>query len=191
MKQQLNKYFQQGISFETYLKNAERVNNSEEEVEYKEYYEINLKRMERIAKQIEKGIIEWDFKNQLEGHKMLIISEGWCGDAAQIIPFAHYLSNLHQIDLRIVYRDKNLDLMDNFLTNGGRAIPVIIALDKEGQYINHFAPRPKDAQDLMVSMKEQGIEKKDINLALQKWYNKDKGRKILEDIFNLYPNKPI
>ena len=68
----------------------------------------------------------------------MVISEGWCGDAAQILPVINKMALVsNKIEFRIVLRDENPALMDAFLTNGGKAIPKVIMIDNEsGEVIN-------------------------------------------------------
>src|SRR5215210_566608 len=63
----------------------------------------------------------------------IVLTEGWCRDAAQIVPVLHALAKLNSnIELRLLLRDDNLDLMDQYLTNGkSRSIPRLIAVDSD------------------------------------------------------------
>ena len=73
----------------------------------------------------------------------LVLTEGWCGDAAQNLPVIHKMAELNKnINLKLVLRDENLELMDLFLTNGGRSIPKLIALDTDNNVIDTWGPRP-------------------------------------------------
>lgn len=184
-KTNLKPYFNQGISYATYLKNEKELLENKDDFEKRNYHVLNLKRAERMDKVAGK-MSPTSNSHRTTEKKMLIISEGWCGDAAQIIPFAAQLALNNEMELRIIYRDQNIELMDEYLTNGGMAIPVIIAVDHEFNYINHFAPRPKEAQNLMLNMKKEGIPKEEINTALQHWYNKDKGEKITQELVDLF-----
>ena len=62
-----------------------------------------------------------------------VLTEGWCKDAAQIVPVLHALAKLNSnIELKVLLRDDNLDLMDQYLTNGKRrSIPRLIAVDPD------------------------------------------------------------
>ena len=58
----------------------------------------------------------------------LIITEGWCGDAAQCIPTIEKIAaESKNIETHYVLRDENLDLIDEYLTNNARSIPKLIA----------------------------------------------------------------
>ena len=75
---------------------------------------------------------------------MCIRDRGWCGDAAQILPVINKMAEVSdKIDLRIVLRDDNENLMNLFLTNGTKSIPKLIIIDKAtNKVINDFGPRP-------------------------------------------------
>ena len=89
------------------------------------YSLLNDRRMKRLDKTIkisEETIQE--FQKVKQPQTWLVLTEGWCGDAAQNLPILNKIaSDTANIDLKIVLRDENLDLMDLFLTNGGRSIP--------------------------------------------------------------------
>ncbi len=190
-KKTLKPYFDKGIDYQTYLEEEKTLLNSTAEVDYREYHSINLKRMERNSKIAKKQeLLSDSVRSRIEGKRLLAISEGWCGDAAQIIPFAAAIAEEAHLDFKIVYRDQNHDLMNDYLTNGGMAIPVIIAVDEEYVPLDHFAPRPAEAQELMQEMKAKGEKKEDINIALQKWYNKDKGQRIVKEITDMLAESP-
>ena len=62
----------------------------------------------------------------------LVISEGWCGDAAQNMPVVEKIvDEMPNVEIRYVLRDENLELMDQYLTNGGRSIPKALFVDTE------------------------------------------------------------
>ena len=62
----------------------------------------------------------------------LVLSEGWCGDAAQLLPVINKKAELSEnIKLKVLLRDENEELMNQFLTNGGKAIPKLIIIEEE------------------------------------------------------------
>jgi hypothetical protein len=86
----------------------------------------------------------------------------------------------------VVLRDENIELMDLFLTNGGRSIPKLIALDKENNVINSWGPRPTVATKMVADyIKKNGVLDLEFKQDLQIWYNKDKGQSVQEDFVNL------
>jgi thiol-disulfide isomerase/thioredoxin len=150
------------------------------------YTMLNAKRMKRwdktvkVSEEIKQKITALDKKVT-----WLIITESWCGDAAHVIPVLNKLADLNpNITFRLVERDKNLDLIDMFLTNGGRAIAKLIMLDDEtGEVLNTFGPRPSEATALVNAYKaEHGKLTSEFKQDLQVWYNKNKGQNIINDI---------
>ncbi|WP_299366090.1 thioredoxin family protein [Winogradskyella sp.] len=118
----------------------------------------------------------------------LVLTESWCGDAAHIVPVIDKVAKLNnKIDYRIVLRDDNDKLMDQFLTNGGRAIPKLIMIDNEtNEVVNTFGPRPTVATEMVKAYKaEHGQLTSEFKEDLQRWYNKDKGQSTVDDLVNL------
>ncbi|MFT5753247.1 MAG: hypothetical protein ACI9FW_000573 [Flavobacterium sp.] len=158
------------------------------------YSELNETRMNRLEKTIKITDEVLEQLNQLENkYTWLVISEGWCGDAAQILPIINKMAELSEnIDLRIVLRDKNEALMNDFLTNGGMAIPKLIILDKEKNIVGDFGPRPEPARELIAAYKAaNGVVDEPIKVELQKWYLHDKGVSTQNEIMQLMKNKEL
>lgn len=155
-------------------------------VEYTKLSLSRMKRWEKIAKIKPEAVQKTEQLNQPQ--LWLVITEAWCGDAAHALPILNKLAELNpKINLRVVLRDENEALMDEFLTNGGRSIPKLIALSEEKKTILFtWGPRPKDAQKIVDDAKatSQGItnETKEV---LQMWFNKNKGEQIVEEVLNL------
>lgn len=118
----------------------------------------------------------------------LVLTETWCGDAAHVIPVLHKIAELNpNISLRLVFRDEHEELMDAFLTNGGRSIPKVIILDNSSyEVLNTYGPRPSEATKMVMDYKEaHGKLTPEFKEDLQRWYNKDKGQTIAKDIIEL------
>ena len=150
------------------------------------YTKLNDKRMKRWDKTIK---IPEDDKKQIEAFSQkstwLVITESWCGDAAHVLPAINKIAELNDnIDMKVVLRDENLELIDAFLTNGGRAIPKVIMIDNAtGEVLNTFGPRPSEATNLVNRFKaENGSLTPEFKEDLQYWYNKDKGQNIIKDV---------
>ncbi|WP_241507206.1 thioredoxin family protein [Aquimarina sediminis] len=153
------------------------------------YSKLNDRRMKRWDKtlKISKSIAD-SFSNADLNITWVVLTEGWCGDAAHILPVLNMLAELNDgIDLKIVLRDDHDELMSNFLTNGGKSIPKLIAYDKENkEVINSWGPRPSVATQMVNEYKHKhGSLDSDFKQDLQVWYNKDKGANIAEDLLNL------
>lgn len=152
------------------------------------YSLLNDRRMKRLDKTIKltdatKEVLKKDIKKQT----WVVIVEGWCGDAAQNLPVLNKIAEeSSDIELKIVLRDENLALMDEFLTNGGRSIPKLISLDEDNNVLFTWGPRPSVATKLIADYKaEHGVVDATIKQELQVWYNKNKGVNLQEDIIEL------
>lgn len=142
------------------------------------YTKMNIQRMNRVEKTtvLNNELLDAILSIKAK-YNFLVISEGWCGDAAQILPVIEKIvaASNGQFELRIVLRDQNLELMDNYLTNGGRAIPVLLILDENKKPIlPKWGPRP---QVLQALLKQWKLEIEDAGLVAEQlhgWYAKDK-----------------
>ena len=121
----------------------------------------------------------------------LVISEGWCGDAAQSLPIFNKMDKVSvKIEMKIVFRDENEELLNLFLTNGTKSIPKLIILDKNTlNVIADWGPRPKGAIDLVQNYKDKfGVIDDTIKAELQMWYLRDKGLSTQKEITELMPS---
>lgn len=152
------------------------------------FSELNEKRMARLDKTIQ---LSNETIAKLEAIKTpqnwILLTEGWCGDAAQNVPILAKMAAVNSnINLQIVLRDENLTLMDEFLTNGGRAIPKLIISDKENKVIATWGPRPTEATQMVVDYKaKHGKVDDELKKNLQIWYNKNKGLNLQQDIISI------
>lgn len=153
------------------------------------YTMLNAKRMKRWDKTVK---LSADAQSRLESYSRkttwLVISESWCGDAAHIIPVINKVAEQNSnISFRIVLRDENPELMDAFLTNGGKSIPKLIMLDDQTkEVLDTFGPRPNTATKMVVDYKtKHGKLTPEFKEDLQHWYNKDKGQSTISDLLDL------
>jgi hypothetical protein len=152
------------------------------------YSELNEVRMKRLEKTLKLDtIVEKTLQNLKYKQTWLVISEGWCGDAAQILPIIKLMSEASEnIDLKLVFRDENDALMNQFLTNGAKSIPKLLVLDESFNLINHWGPRPEGAKNLIIEYKaKHGIVDEVAKIALQKWYLDDKGISTMMEIVGM------
>lgn len=169
-----------GVSYTQYLDNLEQlIANRQEGDRILDNTYLNIRRMKRILKQYEPAPYLVKLIRQLnQPVTWLAITEGWCGDAAHVIPVLEKLSQISfKPDFKIVYRDEHPELMDLFLTNGSRSIPKILAIDKSGDLISQWGPRPHSAQKMVERFKYGNSEYKnyqDLSKAIQKWYHYDR-----------------
>ena len=148
------------------------------------YSKMNIKRLERW---LNKGELLDTTKETIKQIKQkqywTIITEAWCGDAAHSIGFISKMAALNPtIKLDWKLRDENLDLIDSYLTNGGRSIPKLIVRNENGEDLFDWGPRPKHIQEKYMGFKKDDLPYAAINIELQKLYNKDKGVSIQTEI---------
>ncbi|MCF7568428.1 thioredoxin family protein [Sabulilitoribacter arenilitoris] len=156
------------------------------------YTKLNDRRMKRWDKTVN---IPDEAKDRIltfeEPVTWLLITESWCGDAAHILPVINKVAELNKnINLRIVLRDENPELMDAFLTNGARAIPKLIVIDNAtGGVLTTYGPRPSEATNYVTRFKAKyGALTPSFKEDLQHWYNKDKGQNIIYDLTEILCN---
>lgn len=153
------------------------------------YTQLNDRRMNRWDKTLKISEVAQQKISEFEQNvTWLVIAESWCGDAAHVLPVLNKISELsNHIDMKIVLRDENLELMDLFLTNGSRSIPKMIMIDNEtGDVLNSYGPRPSEATNLVnIYRAKHGVLTPEFKEDLQHWYNSNKGQNIIEDVTNL------
>lgn len=183
---------QESYSYSDYNQHIERLfsegktTNNDNSESMLNYTKLNISRVNR-----------WDSKAVLQDKTIanikkidrpltwLVLSEGWCGDSAQILPFINKMAEQNdKVDLRVIFRDENPLIMDQFLTNGtSRSIPVIAILDSETlEVLGKWGPRPLDAHErYMAERKDPEIGGAEASKNLHIWYARDKGKVIQEE----------
>lgn len=121
--------------------------------------------------------------------RLAALSEDWCGDAFNTLPYlGHLVSLLPNLELRVFGRDANPDLMDTHLTNGARAIPVVIACDPDLNEHGWWGPRPGPLQ-AWFEHSGRGMEAEARYREMRRWYVQDRGRTFLREIVALLTDK--
>jgi len=116
------------------------------------------------------------------GRKLLVIVEDWCGDASNTVPIIAKLTDMAPgLELRVILRDENPELMDRYLTNGSRSIPIVIALDHQFQEIGHWGPRPTELQAWVMANRGT-TPKAELYPQVRKWYARDRGETTLREV---------
>lgn len=117
--------------------------------------------------------------------RFLVLAEDWCGDAFNSVPYLAKLADqVENFDLRILERDQNLDIMDRYLTNGGRSIPKVIVLDADWAERGDWGPRPAELQNWFLEEGKQ-MEFEERWLQMRRWYARDRGTTTLEEVVTL------
>ena len=158
------------------------------------YSMLNDKRMDRLDKTMKLTVATQESLALLRSNfTFLVIAEGWCGDAAQILPVLNKIAEgSGKIDLKIVCRDENDELMNQYLTNGGKAIPKVIIVNESHNVINSWGPRPSTATQMVLDYKNTfGALDAEFKKDLQIWYNKDKGSNIQKDILSVLQTSEV
>ena len=148
------------------------------------YTNMNLKRLNRW---MTKGTLSPEtietIKQISTPQKWTVLTEAWCGDAAHSLAFIWKMAQENElITFEWKLRDENLNLMDQYLTNGGRSIPKLIVRDNEGNDLFDWGPRPASIQKAYLEMRADELPYAEISIELQKLYNKDKGQQIQDEI---------
>lgn len=157
------------------------------------YSKLNVHRMDR-----------WDKHTHLSDHTkevvgkidksvtFLVLTEGWCGDAAQIVPVIQQIANLNSsIQTKYILRDESLEIMDMFLTGTGRSIPIFILIDEKGKVLGHYGPRPRKAQELISQLKADNADMDVIKEKLHLWYARDKHQELEMEFIQLLEQKLV
>lgn len=160
---------------------------TEEMTHYSELNESRMRRLDKTIKISDETIVKL---NSLNHHYIwLVLTESWCGDAAQILPILNKMAvaSNGKIDMKLVLRDEHEELMNHFLTNKGKAIPKLICIDKAtGSVVADWGPRPQGAVNLIKEYKEQfGTIYETAKADLQLWYLHDKGISTQNEIMEL------
>lgn len=197
-KELLASMFAKGISYGTFLQLTNellkhgKTTGTNQGADYVNYTKLNIHRMKRLDKSVE---INDDLKTVISKIKTpqtwLVISEAWCGDAAQNVPILQKMADLSDhIELKIILRDENLELMDLYLTNGSQSIPKLIALENKSlNELYTWGPRPATIQNIVNDFKlSNTTEKSVIKEKIQIAYNHDKSLSIQNEFFILLTN---
>lgn len=195
MKNSIQNALENSFSYKTYREYVSKLiqegkstghTQTEDLLRYSELNESRLKRLDKTIKVVPE--VESQIENLSKKYIWLAIAEGWCGDAAQIVPIINKMAEVSDlIDLQIVLRDDNDELMSEFLTNGGKAIPKLIIIDAEtNEVIADWGPRPEGAKKLIIDYKAaNGVVDEPAKIELQKWYLNDKGITTQNEIMAL------
>ena len=193
MKKLIQTSLEQAISYEDYriitakLVSEEKTSGPNQTESLIFYTKLNNQRMNRLDKTLELSPEIIEKANAISCNlNWLVLTESWCGDAAQILPVLNKIAAASgKISMSLLFRDDNLELMDHFLTNGGRSIPKLIVVDQSSLEVKGaWGPRPKPAQDMfqVYKAKKDEIPFKDFQTELQTWYLKDKAKTIQEEL---------
>ncbi len=160
---------------------------SAEEAQKVEFTKLNLHRSERMGRTWKPGEALAERVVSIEADQLwMVLTEPWCGDSAQCLPVIAALAQLNSaVDLRIVLRDENLPIMDQFLTDGKRSIPRLVIFDTSYRIMGQWGPRPAEAQSVFDAARSSGLEKPQILEKLHLWYGRDRHRALESEFTEL------
>ncbi|MFC2078772.1 thioredoxin family protein [Candidatus Bipolaricaulota bacterium] len=167
---ELREYFNIGLTVDAYTQLL-----SDDQTDLHELYERRAK--------IDKAAVE--SIRAAGAHNILVVTEPWCGDSLAIFPVVSKLFTKAGCEIRVIRRDEHTDLIDQFLTNGGRAIPLVIVLDDGFNERFHWGPRPAQAQSIVTEHKAAiaagEIDKADLHKMVRAFYARDHGKAVVAE----------
>ena len=189
----LRTVFTEGLTYEEYsaLNKAmakEGRTSGPDKPAYVEYTKLSAARMRRWEKvyKPEQSTLDHIKGAARAGEQWLVFSETWCGDAAHNLPFLAKWADYAGVEMRIIFRDENLELMDEFLTDGGRSIPKLVRMDESFEVLGTWGPRPTPLTTEYKKWRAaEDFDYKEWTLFAQDWYNKDKGASLEADYLEL------
>ncbi|NMM50280.1 thioredoxin family protein [Marinigracilibium pacificum] len=182
---------QNAMSFEQYFELSQKLvdegrttgdNQSESMIEFTR---LNLSRLKKwiktgqISSQLEETIAKVN-----KPVTWLMLVEPWCGDVAQNLAFIYKAASLNtNIQLKLILRDENLDIMDQYLTNGGRSIPKMVAFDSDLNELAIWGPRPASVQRMLDEGKASGdFDYQVFAISAHSWYAQNKGKELNDEL---------
>jgi thiol-disulfide isomerase/thioredoxin len=160
-------YFEEGKSIQTYMNDMSTL--KEESLAVYEQFQLP-----------EDGLAE-----KLKAHKLhfLTITEDWCGDAMMINPIIRKVAEAADIDVRVALRDADTELIDRHLTNGGRAIPIILIFNNEGNLLGKWGPRAPEVQQIVDELRATLPSKEDPSFE-------EKQKEVFSSLRRRYKEEP-
>jgi len=167
----MQEHYRRALAFSEYLETVQKNG----ELWHQVYERARIS--EQALKELESSVRNWN---------LLVLSEDWCGDAVNLVPvMARLASEASNLDLRVLPRDENLDIMDAHLTNGrSRSIPIVVLLDENFMEKGWWGPRPRPIQEWFM---ETGINmtSEERSMHTRHYYAKDKGKTLVCELLEL------
>ncbi|NJC26722.1 thioredoxin family protein [Neolewinella antarctica] len=176
----------------TLLKDKGRTTGDNQSELYLKIADLNEARMDRLDR---KNRLTEEFRSGLtslkKSYTLLVLTEGWCGDAAQIVPVLNWVAEASpRVQLVCALRDENIGLIDQYLTDGGRSIPKVLFLETATENVlAAWGPRPLIAQTISTQYRREPEPKEDYEthqLELHKWYARDKTISTQKELMEVF-----
>ncbi|MFD2442449.1 thioredoxin family protein [Bacillus sp. CGMCC 1.16607] len=136
----LNDWFDKGMTFE----------------EYRSSMKVNQQELNRVYEQLTFSDEDRTFFKEVanKNWRGIVLTADWCGDAALNVPVLQRMAEESQMELHFLIRDENLELMDQYLTNGkSRSIPIFIFIDQEGKESMVWGPRAPEVEEIVTLLR--------------------------------------
>lgn len=153
----LNDWFKRGLTEEQYV-NGMTVNRDHMETIAGKYTLNDAKKAQAL---------------QSQNLRALVLTADWCGDAMVNLPIFMAIAKEANIPTAFFIRDENLELMDQYLTNGtARSIPIIVLINEKGEEVAKWGPRAETVQTIVDEGRNQLPAKEDPahEAALKEFY---------------------
>lgn len=192
-----HRILEKALDYQSFIDLTENILNAEnhtppyDESFYRTYTEANHRRRikilnnnelhKKLYNELSEGINQWTW---------VVIDEPWCGDASFIVPFFKIMeiASMGDINLKIYLRDEYPEIMEQYLTNNGKSIPILICLDKNLNELGTWGPRPKPLQELIESWKPENIDLNEKIKRVHRWYQKDNGITLQKELIDKIRN---
>jgi hypothetical protein len=153
------------------------------------HYQENVARMDKVAPTVTVlPELQAALAQLTQPYLWAIITEGWCGDASQTVPIFEAVAQASngKLETRYFLRDSHPELIDKYLTNGGKAIPITVLLHADSLIeVAVWGPRPTPLQAIMQDLKARETPFKEIVTQVHAWYDQDATRTTQHELLAL------
>ncbi len=153
--------------------------------EHAVYIQYARKNLEKMYYWNEQDLVPDELQNALHTlppQTWFVITEGWCGDSASILPLIFQMTRFApNVDLRIILRDTHPEAIEAYLTNGSKSIPKLI-VEQDGVEKGVWGPRPQACQTLYNELKAADTPFATLEPQIFAWYKNNKGKDIIDEL---------
>jgi len=135
----LNKWYDKGLTPEEYLDNLEFHKESCLHI----YNHFSIPDAEETFAKIKE-----------KNFRVVALAEVWCGHCMLCVPIMLRIAEQAGMPVKFLPRDENLELMDQYQTNGKRIIPIFIFIDEDGNEVTKWGPMSETTKSLVDEAKE-------------------------------------